>query len=101
MIDTLPTDLLAGPLPPRLDAVERIAVLRANALGDLLISMPALEALRADERTRGVRVVVLSAYDEPSIVREGLALGAVDWLVKSKVTPPELSRYVRRWLAAA
>ncbi|MFC0528960.1 glycosyltransferase family 9 protein [Phytohabitans kaempferiae] len=31
----------------RLDDVERIAVLRANALGDLMFALPALDALRA------------------------------------------------------
>ena len=58
-----------------------------------------LQALRADQRTRAVRVVVLSAYDEPSIVEEGISLGAVSWLVKSKVTPPELVRRVRSLIA--
>jgi ADP-heptose:LPS heptosyltransferase len=32
---------------PRVADVERIAVLRANALGDLIVALPALEALRA------------------------------------------------------
>ena len=32
---------------PRVEGVERIAVLRANALGDLVVALPALEALRA------------------------------------------------------
>lgn len=31
----------------RLDGIERIAVLRANALGDFLLALPALEALKA------------------------------------------------------
>jgi ADP-heptose:LPS heptosyltransferase len=32
---------------PPIEGVERIAVLRANALGDLIVALPALEALRA------------------------------------------------------
>ncbi|MET8833904.1 glycosyltransferase family 9 protein [Micromonospora sp. NPDC004540] len=36
-----------GPLGERVPAVERIAVLRANALGDFIFVLPALEALRA------------------------------------------------------
>jgi ADP-heptose:LPS heptosyltransferase len=31
----------------RLDGIERIVVLRANALGDFLLALPALEALKA------------------------------------------------------
>ena len=38
-------DLLASPLT--LPAVERIAVLRANRLGDLVLALPALDALRS------------------------------------------------------
>jgi DNA-binding response OmpR family regulator len=57
-----------------------------------------LRAVRSDERTRGQMVVVLSAYDEPRMVEEGLGLGAVEWLVKSHVTPSELSAVVRRFV---
>jgi two-component system phosphate regulon response regulator PhoB len=58
-----------------------------------------LRALRADELTRGQAVVVLSAFDEPRLVAEGLGLGAVEWLVKTHVTPTELSRIVRRFVS--
>ncbi len=54
-----------------------------------------LRALRADERTCGQRVLVLSAYDEPSLVKESRDLGALAWLVKTHITPAELSRVVR------
>jgi DNA-binding response OmpR family regulator len=56
-----------------------------------------LRALRADERTRDQAVVMLSAFDEPRLVREGLALGAAQWLVKSHVTPAELAAVVGRF----
>ena len=36
-----------APLHPRFDGVERIAVLRGGALGDLVFALPALAALRA------------------------------------------------------
>lgn len=57
-----------------------------------------LRALRADERTREQAVVMLSAYDEPRLVQEGLGLGALEWLVKSHVTPSELSGVVGRFV---
>jgi ADP-heptose:LPS heptosyltransferase len=53
-------DSLAGALLPR---VRRIAVLRANALGDLIVSLPALWALRA-------------AYPDAEIVLLGTRLHA-------------------------
>jgi DNA-binding response OmpR family regulator len=58
-----------------------------------------LRALRADERTRGQAVVVMSAFDEPRLVAEGRGLGALDWLVKTHVTPAELTAVVRRFVS--
>jgi DNA-binding response OmpR family regulator len=58
-----------------------------------------LRALRADERTRAQPVVVLSAFDEPRLMAEGRGLGALDWLVKTHVTPAELTGVVRRFVS--
>ena len=57
-----------------------------------------LRALRADEATREQAVVVLSAYDEPRLVTEGRSLGALDWLVKTHVSPSELTAVVHRFV---
>jgi CheY-like chemotaxis protein len=56
-----------------------------------------LRALRADARTRHVPVLMLSAYDEPALVDQGIADGAAAWLVKSQVTLRELVHQVQRW----
>lgn len=58
-----------------------------------------LRALRADEQTRGQAVVVLSAFDEPRLVAEGRGLGALEWLVKTHVTPAELTAVVGRFVS--
>lgn len=58
-----------------------------------------LRALRGDERTRDQPVVILSAYDEPRLVAEGRGLGALDWLVKTHITPSELTGVVRRFVS--
>jgi DNA-binding response OmpR family regulator len=58
-----------------------------------------LRALRADERTRTQAVVMLSAFDEPGLVAESRTLGALQWLVKSHVTPTELSGLVGSLIA--
>lgn len=57
-----------------------------------------LRALRADERTRDLPVIVLSAFDDPLLVAEGRSLGAAEWLVKSRVTPAQVAATVRRLL---
>ena len=58
-----------------------------------------LRALRADECTRDQAVVVLSAFDEPRLVAEGRGLGILDWLVKTHITPAELTAVVRRFVS--
>ena len=43
-------------------------------------------------------VVILSNYGEPSMIDRGLSLGAVEYLVKSRVTPVEVSGRIPRWV---
>ena len=57
-----------------------------------------LEALRRDERTREVPVVILSNYTERELVERGLRLGALDYLVKSQTTPARVAGGVAAWL---
>jgi len=60
--------------------------------------MGVLEALRNDERTRDVPVVILSNYSERELVERGLRLGALDYLVKSQTTPARVAGGVASWL---
>jgi DNA-binding response OmpR family regulator len=43
-------------------------------------------------------VVILSNYGEPSMIDRGRALGAVEYLVKSRVTPAEISQMIPTWV---
>jgi DNA-binding response OmpR family regulator len=66
-----------------------------------LPQLPGLDVLRAiaeDPRLAGVPVLILSNYGEPAMVREGLELGARDYLIKSQTTPFELSMRLRDFL---
>lgn len=42
-------------------------------------------------------VVILSNYGEPSMIDRGRALGAVEYLVKSRVTPSDISAQIPVW----
>ena len=44
-------------------------------------------------------VVILSNYGEPSMIDRGRSLGAVEYLVKSRVTPSEISSQIPAWIA--
>lgn len=43
-------------------------------------------------------VVILSNYGEPSMIDRGRSLGAVEYLVKSRVTPSEISALIPAWV---
>jgi|GEM_PF-778515 len=43
-------------------------------------------------------VVILSNYGEPAMIERGLALGAVEYLVKSRVSPDSVSRSIPGWI---
>jgi DNA-binding NarL/FixJ family response regulator len=63
--------------------------------------VPGLDVLRsisADPRLAGVPVLILSNYGEPSMIREGMQLGARDYRVKSQTTSVQLSERLRAYL---
>jgi len=68
-----------------LEGVELAASLRPDAIV-LDVRMPRLDGLSAGRQIRAadqrVRLVFLSAYDDPTLQREAEALGASDFLVK-------------------
>ncbi|HET7338612.1 MAG TPA: response regulator [Candidatus Dormibacteraeota bacterium] len=60
-----------------------------------------LRKLKESDATREVPVVVLSNFDEPSVVRESLELGAHGYLVKVGTDPRELANVVEKVLAGS
>jgi PleD family two-component response regulator len=59
-----------------------------------------LAALRADRRTFSLAVVILSNCDDPDLIERGLELGAIDYLIKSRITPTGVSGRIAGWMAA-
>lgn len=43
-------------------------------------------------------VVILSNYGEPAMMDRGRSLGAIEYLVKSRVTPADVSRQIPTWV---
>ncbi|HXM52292.1 MAG TPA: response regulator [Candidatus Binatus sp.] len=60
----------------------------------LLDGLQVLAALRDDETTDGVPVVVCSEDDSPQLMKEARRLGAVAYLVKANLLPSRLSQTV-------
>ena len=46
-------------------------------------------------------VVILSNYGEPSMIDKGFSLGALEYLVKSRVTPASVSQSIPAWIERA
>ena len=46
-------------------------------------------------------VVILTNYGEPAMMDRGLSLGALEYLVKSRVTPAAVSQSIRGWIEQA
>jgi DNA-binding NarL/FixJ family response regulator len=60
-----------------------------------------MNAIGLDPRLAALPVLILSNYGEPEMVREGLGLGARDYLIKSRLTPGQLSLKLRDYLPPA
>lgn len=46
-------------------------------------------------------IVIMSNYGEPAMMDRGFSLGAVEYLVKSRVTPAVVSRAIPGWMEQA
>lgn len=89
------------------DGQEALDMLQAGAeLPDLVFldirlprmdGMALLKRLRDSRRTEHLPVVILSNYGEDDLVRQGVELGAREYLIKANVTPAQLSQGVELW----
>jgi two-component system OmpR family response regulator len=83
-------------------ALEAVAVKRPDIiLLDLLLpdrsGLEVMVELR-EKHSDPPPVIILSNYGEPAMIERGLALGAVEYLVKSRVTPDTVSHSIPRWI---
>lgn len=53
-----------------------------------------LKKLKQDQRTKNIPVVVFSNLDKRELVDKALKLGAIDYIIKSKVVPAEIVKKV-------
>lgn len=58
-----------------------------------------LKALRNDEKTKDVPVIILSNLSERAVVKEGYRLGVKGYLLKVNILPKELVGYVNHCIS--
>ena len=57
-----------------------------------------LKRLKASDKTASIPVILLSNLGQEYVVKGGLGLGAVDYLLKSDLTPREVIEKIRHYL---
>ncbi len=85
------------------DGLAALGHLRGNTVDLILLDliMPrmsgleALEAIKADPRTRDIPVLILSNLGQESDVQRGLEMGAVDYLIKNEAKPADVAEKIR------
>ncbi|MRR12505.1 response regulator [bacterium] len=89
------------------DGLDALNLLRSNEVDLVLLDliMPkmsgieALEAIKADPRTRDIPVIILSNLGQESDVERGLAMGAVDYLIKNEAKPVDVAERITATLS--
>jgi CheY-like chemotaxis protein len=61
--------------------------------------MRALESLKANEVTKTIPVIMLSAYDNPGVFSKALEIGAARYILKDSMDAPELVTVVKEVIA--
>jgi two-component system, OmpR family, phosphate regulon response regulator PhoB len=87
--------------------VEEAAALSVERLPDLLIldlgpssleGLTILRELKADGLLGSVPLLLLAAFDDLEDIREGLKLGARDYIIRGETSPSVLARGVPGWV---
>jgi DNA-binding response OmpR family regulator len=87
--------------------VEEAAALSIERLPDLLIldlgpssleGLTILRELKADGLLGSVPLLLLAAFDDLEDIREGLKLGARDYIIRGETSPSVLARGVPGWV---
>lgn len=54
-----------------------------------------LKDLKLHDQTKAIPVIMISAYEEPTLMQQALQLGAKQYLLKSAVEPSVLLKYIQ------
>ncbi len=57
-----------------------------------------LKAMRANEETKGISVVILTNFEQETSVDEGMKLGAKDYIVKANIDIKDIPGIVKKYL---
>ena len=64
-----------------------------------LDGVAALSKIKGDIETKGIPVIMLTNFGQENLVQQAFSLGAIDYLLKYKVTPAEMADKVTEVLS--
>ncbi len=59
-----------------------------------ITGLEVMKTLKSDESTKNIPVIFLTNMGQDSVIKEGLGLGAIGYLIKSAFTPDQLIKEV-------
>ncbi|MFA5953984.1 MAG: response regulator [Patescibacteria group bacterium] len=84
---------------PELAEQEQPAIVLLDVIMPGLDGFSVLQMLRQNEKTKNLRVVMLTNLGQDEDKEKGVKLGALGYIVKSSKTPGEVVKEVRNYLA--
>ncbi|MDZ4177687.1 MAG: response regulator [Coriobacteriia bacterium] len=74
---------------------EHVDLILLDLIMPTMSGLEALEAFKADPRTRDIPVLILSNLGQEGDIERGLAMGAVDYLIKNEAKPADVAEKIR------
>lgn len=74
---------------------EQVDLILLDLIMPVMSGLEALEAIKADPRTRDIPVLILSNLGQDGDIERGLSLGAIDYLIKNSAKPADVSEKIR------
>lgn len=57
-----------------------------------------IQILKQDEATKNIPVIILTNYGEVGLVKDAIAAGAADYILKYQMTPSDLAEKIKKLL---
>ena len=59
-----------------------------------------IKVLKNEDKTRNIPLVMFSNFDEAKLIHEAMQLGAVDYILKYQIEPPDLIEKIKKIIVA-
>jgi CheY-like chemotaxis protein len=78
---------------------ERPDVIIMDIMMPKMNGLEALQVLKSHKQTKAIPVIILTAFEEETLVQQALQLGAAHYLLKGATEPDEIATIIRQVVA--